>query len=181
MVYYCVTVSCGAGILSGILVNRAQQIKGRDSSVGIASLYGLDGPGIESRWGGRDFPHPSRPALGPTQFPVQMGTGSFLGVMRPGRDATHPLPSKCRGHERVGLYLYSPSGPSLPVIGGTLPLPLGPSKLERKGSGYFAVKAREFATTRICCIISEFLPDASKNRAYAESVTYIYESFEFLI
>ena len=43
---------------------------GRDSSVGIATRHGLDGPGIESRWG-RDFPHPSRPALGPTQPPVQ--------------------------------------------------------------------------------------------------------------
>jgi hypothetical protein len=30
---------------------------------------GLDGPGIESRWG-RDFSHTSRPALGPTQPPV---------------------------------------------------------------------------------------------------------------
>jgi hypothetical protein len=29
---------------------------GRDSSVGIATRYELDGPGIESRWG-RDFPH----------------------------------------------------------------------------------------------------------------------------
>ena len=38
--------------------------RGRDSSVGIATRYGLDGPGIESRCG-RDFPHPSRP--GPTQ------------------------------------------------------------------------------------------------------------------
>jgi len=36
------------------------------SSVGIATGYGLDGPGIEYRWG-RDFPHLSRPALGPTQ------------------------------------------------------------------------------------------------------------------
>ena len=35
---------------------------------GIATRYGLDGPGIESRWG-RDFPHLSRPALGPTQPP----------------------------------------------------------------------------------------------------------------
>jgi hypothetical protein len=26
---------------------------GRDSSVGIATCYGLDGPGIESRWGTR--------------------------------------------------------------------------------------------------------------------------------
>jgi hypothetical protein len=38
----------------------SQQTKtvGRDSSVGITTGYGLDGPGIESRWG-RDFPHPS--------------------------------------------------------------------------------------------------------------------------
>ena len=43
---------------------------GRDSSVGIATRYGMDGPGIESRWG-RHFPNPSRPALGPTQPPVQ--------------------------------------------------------------------------------------------------------------
>jgi hypothetical protein len=40
------------------------------SSVCIATNYGLDGPGIESRWG-RDFPHLSKPALGPTQPPVQ--------------------------------------------------------------------------------------------------------------
>jgi len=34
----------------------------RDSSVSIVTCYGLDGPGIESRWG-RDFLHQSRPAL----------------------------------------------------------------------------------------------------------------------
>jgi hypothetical protein len=39
------------------------------SSVGIATGYGLDGPGIESRWG-LDFLHLFRPALGPTQPPV---------------------------------------------------------------------------------------------------------------
>ena len=42
----------------------------RDYSVGIATRYGLDGPGIDCRWG-KDFPHPSRPALGPTQPPMQ--------------------------------------------------------------------------------------------------------------
>jgi hypothetical protein len=46
--------------------------------VGMATGYGLDGPGIESRWG-RDFSHLSRPALGPTQPPVQRGTGSLTG------------------------------------------------------------------------------------------------------
>jgi hypothetical protein len=41
------------------------------SSVGIATGYGLGGPGIETRWG-RDFPHLSRP---PTQPPVQWVPG----------------------------------------------------------------------------------------------------------
>ena len=38
--------------------------------VGIATGYGLDDLGIESRWG-RDISHLSRPALEPTQSPVQ--------------------------------------------------------------------------------------------------------------
>ena len=62
---------------------------GRNSSVSIATRYGLDGPGIESRCG-QDFPHLSRPALGPTQPPYTMGTGSLPGVKRPGRDVEHP-------------------------------------------------------------------------------------------
>ena len=42
----------------------------RDSSVGIATRYGLDGPGIESRWGGEVF-RQSRPALRPTKPPIK--------------------------------------------------------------------------------------------------------------
>ena len=50
----------------------------RDSAVGIATRYGLDGPGIESRWG-RDFPHLSRPVLGPTQPSIQWVPGLLPG------------------------------------------------------------------------------------------------------
>ena len=49
---------------------------GRDSSVSIATRYGLEGPGVESRWG-RDFLHPFRPDLGPTQPPMQWVPGLF--------------------------------------------------------------------------------------------------------
>ena len=48
----------------------APRESGPDSSVGIATGYRLDGPGIECWWR-RDFPHLSRPALGPTQSPIQ--------------------------------------------------------------------------------------------------------------
>jgi hypothetical protein len=48
------------------------------SSVGIVTGYGLDGPGIEFRWG-RDISHTSRPVLGPTQSPVQWVPGLSRG------------------------------------------------------------------------------------------------------
>jgi hypothetical protein len=47
--------------------------------VGIATGYGLDGTGIESRRR-RDFPHLSRPVLRPTQPSVQWVPGLFTGV-----------------------------------------------------------------------------------------------------
>ena len=51
---------------------------GPGSAVGIATAYGLDGPGIESRWG-RDFSHHFRPALRLTQRPVQWVPGLSRG------------------------------------------------------------------------------------------------------
>ena len=90
----------------------------RDSSVGIATRYGLDCPRIEFRWGAR-FSAPVQTGPEAHLASYTMGTGSFPGVNRPGRGTDHPPPSKCRGHERIGLYLYSPSGPQWPVIGRT--------------------------------------------------------------
>ena len=83
---------------------------GRDGSVGIATRYGLDGPRIESRWGAI-FSAPVQTGPGAHPASCTVGTGSFPGVKRPGCGADHPSPFKCRGYERVGLYLYSPSGP----------------------------------------------------------------------
>jgi hypothetical protein len=51
--------------------------RNQDSSVGIATGYGLDGSWIESRWG-RDFSQKSRPASCTT------GTGGFSAVKGPG-------------------------------------------------------------------------------------------------
>jgi hypothetical protein len=62
---------------------------GPGSVVGIATSYGLGGPGIRSRWE-RDFPHQSRPAY-PASY--TMSTGYFLGA-KSGRGVMltpHPL------------------------------------------------------------------------------------------
>ena len=60
-------------------------------SAGIVTDYGLDGPGIDSRWG-RDFlPVQTSPGAHPAS--CTMGTASFPGVKR-GRGVllnTHPL------------------------------------------------------------------------------------------
>jgi hypothetical protein len=53
-------------------------VVGRVSSVDITTRYGLEGPGIESRWE-RNFPHPSRPTLGPIKPPVQWVPGLSRG------------------------------------------------------------------------------------------------------
>ena len=82
----------------------------RDISVGIASRYGLDGPGIESRWGAR-FSAPVQTGPGALPASYTMGTGSFPRINWPGRGVDHPPPFSSEVKERVKLYLYSTSGP----------------------------------------------------------------------
>jgi hypothetical protein len=94
----------------------------RDSSVGIATRYGLEGPGIESRWG-RDFSHPFRPALDAPNL-LYTGYRVFLGRKAAGVWRWTPTPSSAEVKERVVLYLISPSEPSRPVLGWPLLLPL---------------------------------------------------------
>jgi len=57
------------------------------------------------------------PGLGAHPAFYTMGTGSFPGVKRPGRDADHPLSSSAEVKERVELYIYSLSGPLRHVQG----------------------------------------------------------------
>jgi hypothetical protein len=74
------------------LDSTVEDTSGPDSSVGIATGYGLNDPGIESRCG-RYFPHLSRPDLRPTQPPVQWVPGLSQGI-KSGRGVTltpHPL------------------------------------------------------------------------------------------
>jgi hypothetical protein len=61
-------------------------------SVGLATGYGLDGSGIESRWGAR-FSAPVQTGPGAHPASCMVGTGSFPGV-ESGRGVTlipHPL------------------------------------------------------------------------------------------
>ena len=65
-------------------------IVSRDGSVGIATRYGLDGPGIESRWGRRIFrSHTDRP----WGLPSLLHNGSrvpFPGIKWPERGVDQP-------------------------------------------------------------------------------------------
>jgi hypothetical protein len=82
----------------------------RDSSVGIATGYGLDVP--RSNSGGSEIlrTFPDRP-WGPPSL-LYNGYRVFPGgKKRPGRDADPSPPSSAVGHKRVELYLYSPYGP----------------------------------------------------------------------
>jgi len=84
----------------------------RDTLLGIATRYGLDVPGIESRWGGEIFRTcPDRPWGPPSLlynwylvFPGGKATGTWR---------LPPTPSSAEVKERVQLYHSPlPSGPS---------------------------------------------------------------------
>jgi hypothetical protein len=81
----------------------------RDSSVGIVTGYGLDGPETNPGKGEIFCTCPDR-SWGPPNL-LYNGYRVFPGV-KSGRGVTlTPHPFYCSGHERVELYLYSPYAP----------------------------------------------------------------------
>jgi hypothetical protein len=59
-------------------------------------------------------------SCGPPSFLYNGYRICFPGVKRPGRGVGHSRPSSAEVKERVELYLYSPCGPSWPVLRRTL-------------------------------------------------------------
>jgi len=80
-----------------------------DSSVGTATLYGMYGPRIESRWEA-GFYAPVQTGPGANPASCTMGTGFFPGVQRPGRGVDNPIPSSAEVKERVQLCLHPTLG-----------------------------------------------------------------------
>jgi hypothetical protein len=84
---------------------RVQLLGGPGTVVGIATGYGLDDSGIESRWGAR-FSAPVQTA--PAALPTLLYNGYWLfpgGKERPGRDSDPSPPSSANGP--YGLYRAS--------------------------------------------------------------------------
>ena len=83
------------GVLLGntranINTSFSSQTVGRDSSVGIATHYGQDGPGIQSRcWARFSAPIQTCPGAHPACY--TRGSGCFPTVKRPGLVVEHPL------------------------------------------------------------------------------------------
>jgi hypothetical protein len=95
---------------------------GPDSSVGIATDYGLDGPEIESRWGARFSARPDRPRGRPRL--LYNGYRVFPGgKVRPGRSADHSPSSSAEVlEEQSSTPLWAPTGPVMGLLYFTLPL-----------------------------------------------------------
>jgi hypothetical protein len=89
----------------------------QDSSVGIPTRYGLDGPGIESRVR-VIFPASVQNGSGSHLASYTMGPWLYPRVKWPGRSVYRPLPYSAEAEEGTAITLL-PSWPSWPVLGGT--------------------------------------------------------------
>jgi hypothetical protein len=82
----------------------------QDSIVRIATGYGLDdqGVGVRVPVGSRIFSTLSRPALGPTEPPIQWVPGAISpGVKQQGREADHSPPASAEV-KKMQIYTSTP-------------------------------------------------------------------------
>ena len=99
-------------ILKATYTHSDYVILGQDGSVGIAPRYGLDGPGIESRWEAKFSARvPTSPGTHPAFY--TMGNGSFLCTL-PDRSWDPP-------NLLYNWYWVFPLHASRPVLGPTQP------------------------------------------------------------
>jgi hypothetical protein len=85
---------------------------GRDSSVDIATRYGLDGPRIESQWGETFNTCPDRNWDRDRHLHNEYRV-FFPGVQRPGRGFNPPSAEVI---DKISLYLYPLTGSSWLVL-----------------------------------------------------------------
>jgi hypothetical protein len=138
-----------------------------------ATPYSLGGLGIESRWGS----DPSGPAMGPTQSPAQWVPRLFPRGKAAGAWRWPPTPSSTEVKESVELYLYSPSGPSWPVLRWTSPSTsilqvYGKLKLKycnRKTSQFVPVQAMKVC--KGCRVISSLIFNLGTRWKWVVNVT----------
>jgi len=103
-----------------ILIVEDALCSGLGSIIGVVTGYGLDGPGIKSRWGAR-FSTPVQTGRGAHPASCTMGTGSFPGVKSDQVMSPHPFlvlwSRKSRAIPILTLWAIRP----VPVQGYTLP------------------------------------------------------------
>jgi hypothetical protein len=96
----------GRTLINPVLVNSSS----RDSSVGIATDWGLDdrAVGVRVPVGSRIFSTSSGPVLGPTQLPIQWVPWALSpGVKRPGLEADHSPPTSPE-LKKTWIYIHCP-------------------------------------------------------------------------
>jgi hypothetical protein len=108
---FTITIDVLSAVCVYSLVRRFATVRpmhvGRDSFIGIATRYGVDGPEIESQWE-RDFPHWPRPT--PRGPPSSLYSGYrvfFPGIKRLWCGVNHPPPPSAEIKEIAELYLLS--------------------------------------------------------------------------